>query len=158
MSSRDCSTKDGLRFGALAFSLRGGARFAGFVRGGVRFAGESSAFIWFPRGYVVVAGGPFFHCRIFGKWLKQEKNSSQGFYPGALLSGLGYYLNRDRWKAVQSDYVLSGGDVLLIPLQTLPRRFVPKFESANPLAQFSYNSRCPPFTSAATDSRPGHGY
>jgi 4-amino-4-deoxy-L-arabinose transferase-like glycosyltransferase len=73
-------------------------------------------------------------------WLQEHMPGRKGYYPGAALGGLSYYLDSKRWEGVDPGLLLQTGDVILLPWRTLPPAFLPRIGKPKILAQFVYRS------------------
>ena len=101
-------------------------------------------------GGAAVAAADFFQARVdflAARDLEAARKilepNSVGRYPGALLSGLSYYLPDDRWKPINPGETPAPGEVAALPGRQLPKAFRPNVEGLRPAASFIYRSPIP---------------
>lgn len=82
--------------------------------------------------------------RTLDGWLAAQHGARRAYYPAAGLSGLGYYLDQSSlWKPAAPAFHLAVGDVCVVPVRTLPVRFMPQISKPSVLEKIEVHSRNP---------------
>src|SRR5262249_1615727 len=76
-------------------------------------------------------------------WAKMDGTTRPHYFPGAILSGLGFYLDRNLWTPAQPGQEIEKGAVVVVPWRSLPPRFDPRVENPQGLKQWVYEIPIP---------------
>ncbi|OVE77407.1 hypothetical protein BVX98_02565 [bacterium F11] len=75
-------------------------------------------------------------------WLKKENITGKAYYTAATLESLGFYLDSN-WNPMGPQESMNPGDVVVLPLATLPSRFFPKLRNPVLVGKFLYQMKNP---------------
>lgn len=76
-------------------------------------------------------------------WAQADGLSRKHYYPGAILSGLSYYLDQNLWTPAQPNQEIEKGAIVVVPWRSLPGAFFPHISNPSYLKKWIYTIPLP---------------